>query len=103
MQIRSLIPVNSSLPAVSTVRPASGAGRPEAVEEFGEQIMRAVSQLNSQQLAVDDAAARLAQGATLDLHSIILEAEKANLTLELAIQIRNKAIEAYQEMMRMPL
>jgi flagellar hook-basal body complex protein FliE len=103
MEIRSLIPVNSSLPAISTARPVSGTVRPEAAREFGEQLTRAVSQLNSQQLAVDDAATRLSLGSTADLHSIILEAEKANLTLELAIQIRNKALEAYQEIMRMPL
>ena len=103
MEIRSLIPVGNTLPALSTGRAVSGPAPAEAGNGFGEKLTRAVSQLNSQQLGVDEAASRLALGSTADLHSIILDAEKASLSLELAIQVRNKALEAYQEVMRMPL
>jgi flagellar hook-basal body complex protein FliE len=103
VEIRSLIPVGNTLPALSTGRTVSGPARPEAGSGFGDKLTQAVSGLNSQQVAVDAAASRLALGSTADLHSIILDAEKATLSLELAIQIRNKALEAYQEVMRMPL
>lgn len=38
-----------------------------------------------------------------DLHSVIIDAEKAQLTLGLAVQIRNRVIEAYNEVMRMQI
>ncbi|HHY11852.1 MAG TPA: flagellar hook-basal body complex protein FliE [Firmicutes bacterium] len=45
----------------------------------------------------------LATGNARDMHTAVLAAEKASLTLDLVISVRNKAIEAYQEIMRMPL
>lgn len=38
-----------------------------------------------------------------DLHSVIIDAEKAQLTLGLAVQIRNRVIDAYNEIMRMQI
>lgn len=40
-------------------------------------------------------------GEDVDLHDIVIAGEKAKLSLELTLQIRNKALEAYQEIMRM--
>ncbi len=45
----------------------------------------------------------LVTGNARDLHTAVLTAEKASLTLDLVVSVRNKAIEAYQEIMRMPL
>ncbi|HHT84504.1 MAG: flagellar hook-basal body complex protein FliE [Bacillota bacterium] len=45
----------------------------------------------------------LVTGNARDMHTAVLAAEKASLTLDLVISVRNKAIEAYQEIMRMPL
>ena len=41
------------------------------------------------------------KGEDIDLHDLVIAGEKAQLTLELAVQVRNKALEAYQEIMRM--
>ncbi|NLN03675.1 MAG: flagellar hook-basal body complex protein FliE [Clostridiaceae bacterium] len=38
-----------------------------------------------------------------DLHSVIIDAEKAQLTLGLAVQVRNRVIDAYNEIMRMQI
>lgn len=45
----------------------------------------------------------LVMGNARDMHTAVLAAEKASLTLDLIVSVRNKAIEAYQEIMRMPL
>jgi flagellar hook-basal body complex protein FliE len=45
----------------------------------------------------------LVTGNARDMHTAVLAAEKASLALDLVISVRNKAIEAYQEIMRMPL
>jgi flagellar hook-basal body complex protein FliE len=42
-------------------------------------------------------------GEDISVHEVMIAAEKAKLSLDLAIQVRNKAIEAYQEIMRMQI
>jgi len=65
-----------------------------------EQLYGAVETLDQELVAsqID-----LVTGNARDMHTAILSAEKASLALDLVIAVRNKAIEAYQEIMRMPL
>jgi flagellar hook-basal body complex protein FliE len=64
------------------------------------QVSSAVESLDQELLAsqID-----LVMGNARDMHSAVLAAEEASLALDLVIAVRNKAIEAYQEIMRMPL
>jgi flagellar hook-basal body complex protein FliE len=72
------------------------------VEEpgFGELVKSALSTVNSQLSKAEQAGLLLAKGE-IDVHNAVIMAEKANLALQLTIAIRNKIIEAYQEIMRM--
>ncbi len=45
----------------------------------------------------------LVSGSARDLHTAALSVEKAGLALDLVVAVRNKALEAYQEIMRMPV
>ncbi|MBR2757985.1 MAG: flagellar hook-basal body complex protein FliE, partial [Exiguobacterium sp.] len=36
-----------------------------------------------------------------DLHQVMIQSEESSIVMQLAIEVRNKAVEAYQEMMRM--
>jgi flagellar hook-basal body complex protein FliE len=45
----------------------------------------------------------LLTGGDIEMHNVILSAERAQLELQLTMQLRNKLLEAYQEVMRMPL
>lgn len=47
--------------------------------------------------------AELLAGETDDLHTALIASQKAQLTLSLAVQIRNKAVDAYNDIMRMQL
>lgn len=49
----------------------------------------------------DIEAQKLASGETSDVHTAMMAAEKAELSLQYTMAIRNKLIEAYQEIMRM--
>ena len=44
---------------------------------------------------------KLALGQEVDLHEVMIASQKASVTMQLTLEIRNKAVEAYQEMMRM--
>lgn len=70
---------------------------------FEKQLAKALEPVNNLQLQAADLDSKLAQGKLEYVHQAIVTAEKANLALELTIQIRNKAVEAYNEIMRTQL
>jgi flagellar hook-basal body complex protein FliE len=73
----------------------------EAVQSFGETLGKAVNSVNQAQLGADSAITRLAAGEPVDLHQVMIAMEKADIATQLATEVRNKLIEAYQEIMRM--
>lgn len=80
-----------------TPRPVSGG------PSFSQVLNQALSQVEQDQLSVDKAIEALATGEINDIAAVMIASERANLSLGLTIQVRNKMLEAYQEIMRMPL
>lgn len=76
-----------------------GAGA--VADSMGTLISRAVEQLDASQKAADGNIAALVAGEPVDLHHVMLQMEESMLNLNLALQVRNKVIEAYQEVQRM--
>ena len=76
--------------------PAANAGG-----GFGQALTNAISSLSDSQNAADDASVRMAAGDPIDLHEVMLARETASLHFQLAVQVRNKLVEAYQDVMRM--
>ena len=70
---------------------------------FGDLFKEAVLRLDQLQKEADGAAVDLATGASVDIHDVMIAFQKADLGMQLAVQVRNKLVEAYQEIMRMPL
>ncbi|MEN3186385.1 MAG: flagellar hook-basal body complex protein FliE [Atribacterota bacterium] len=70
---------------------------------FGKLLFDALTEVNTLQLEADNAIQGVVLGQEEDLHRAIIAMEKANLALGLTVQVRNKVIEAYQEIMRMQL
>ena len=60
-----------------------------------------IAEVNEVQLAADRAAEQIAAGETKNLHGAMIKLEEADISLRLMVQVRNKAVEAYQEIMRM--
>ncbi|MBO2534569.1 MULTISPECIES: flagellar hook-basal body complex protein FliE [Rummeliibacillus] len=70
-------------------------------ESFGSILKNAISTVNDSQVASDNMTDKLVNGDNVELHDVMISAQKANITLNTALSIRNKVIEAYQEIMRM--
>ena len=73
----------------------------ENVEDFGTFLKDALGKVNASQLEAENLVHDFAVGQDVELHEVVLAMEKADLVLQLTIQIKNKVIEAYQELMRM--
>jgi len=78
-------------------------GRATRGLSFGELLEQAFEAANRAQWEVEQAAQKLATGEIEELHQVTILAEKANLSLQLMIALRNKVIEAYQEISRMQI
>jgi flagellar hook-basal body complex protein FliE len=87
-------PVAPAVPSASGASAGSGA-------TFGESLTQAVSAVNDLQLQARDAGTAIATGAPIDSARAFVTIEKANVSFQFAMQIRNKLLEAYQEVMRM--
>ena len=94
--------VNSiqAIGAISTGATPNVAG-PSSSVDFGKTLAQAVQQLDGIQQSAADKASRLSAGESVDLHEVMIAQEWASLSLELAVQVRNKLVESYQEIMRM--
>jgi flagellar hook-basal body complex protein FliE len=80
-------------PATSPVR--------QAGTTFGDMLTGLLAQTSEQQQNADRAIQQLHAGGEQNLHEAMIAMEKADISLRYAIQVRNKALEAYQEIMRM--
>lgn len=73
------------------------------VQPFGDIITSKLNQLNDLQVQADEGSTQLALGNTQNVHDVLIQAEEAKLALELAVQIRNKVVDAYQEIIKMQI
>jgi len=73
----------------------------EAQKSFSSFLKDSIEEVNQAQIQSDIMTEKLALGQDVDLHEVMIASQKANITMQLTLEIRNKAVEAYQEMMRM--
>jgi flagellar hook-basal body complex protein FliE len=69
--------------------------------EFQDTLNTLMSQVNSQVQEADQMTDEFAMGKTDSLHEVMVATEKSSISLSFLLQIRNKLLEAYQEVMRM--
>jgi flagellar hook-basal body complex protein FliE len=79
------------------------AGVPSAGGSFSDAIGAAMSQVENSQISAKTAANEFLVGGSGDVHTVALAAQKAELSLEMFQQVRNKFVQAYQEIMKMPM
>ncbi len=70
-------------------------------KEFSHLLKDAINNVNESQKTSDIMTEKLIKGENVDLHQVMIASEKASVSLQTTLQIRNKVIEAYQEIMRM--
>lgn len=69
--------------------------------DFGQILQDSIRMVDESQKTAETMTQQLITGETDDLHAVTIAAQQANLTLQLTVQVRNKVVEAYEEIMRM--
>ncbi len=93
-KVASTLPLSVSTPSVKPV---------ETQQNFGNVLQEAIGKLNDTQNQSDIMTNKLANGENVELHQVMITAQKASVSMQLAMEVRNKVIEAYQEVMRMQM
>lgn len=74
--------------------PKEGAG-------FASRLQQLVGEVDRLQDQAGDLQTRAVQGEAVEVHDVMIASEEAGLALSMMIEIRNKLVDAYQELMRM--
>ena len=80
---------------------SSTSSTSDAGKSFADTLKDAVSSVNEMQKSSDKAMQALATGKTDNVADVMIAAEKADIALRVMVQVRNKIIDAYQEVMKM--
>jgi flagellar hook-basal body complex protein FliE len=103
-----MIPAMNTVSAAAVGSPAGVvpgadaiAGGSESATPFSDLISDAVGQVDQLESSAQQAVAGLMAGNGVDVHQAVIATEKASMVFELALAVRNKAVQAYQSVMGM--
>ena len=95
-------PISSITPiSMPSVAPATGPSQGSG--DFGSMLTSAIQSIESQQNKASDSIQKFLTGENEELHTTVLATQKASLAFELGLQVRNKVVDAYQEIMKMQM
>jgi flagellar hook-basal body complex protein FliE len=100
MAIDSVNNINSLLNVLNTT---GGTTTENTGTNFSDLLKDAIGQVEDVQTENSVNSLQLLSGESTDIHTALITAQKAELTFNLAVQVRNKVIDAYNEVMRMQL
>lgn len=118
VEMRSLKTQSQAFQQADNLRPGSMAARDvanvgdgravsgttKAGTGFGELFNRAIDQVNETQMASADLAKSYEQGKPgVDITDVMIASEKAGVSFQAMVQVRNKLIDAYRDVMNMPI
>jgi flagellar hook-basal body complex protein FliE len=100
-----LLPQIDRLPGKTeaTVPSSLPAAGPVEGNSFSSLLGKMVSEVNAQQINSAQSVSALQSGANVPLHQAVISMEEANVSFQLMVEVRNRLLESYQEVMRMSM
>ncbi len=81
--------------------PAPGAASPAGSASFSNVLGGFVQEVSDKQAAASDAVTGLLSGKNVSLHQTMISMEEASVSFQLMVEVRNRLLDSYQELMRM--
>jgi flagellar hook-basal body complex protein FliE len=94
------LPGNSDATAIPSALPSV---MPADSSSFSSLLGKMVSEVNAQQQASAQSVSALQSGANVPLHQAVISMEEASVSFQLMVEVRNRLLESYQEVMRMQM
>ena len=79
------------------------SGGQAANDSFGSMLGKMVEEVNAKQNQATDTVNALQSGGNVSLHQAVIAMEEASVSFQLMVEVRNKLLESYQELMRMQI
>ena len=92
---------SAAIPSADTLPTAVGPTKNNS--PFSQVFSKFLDEANGQQLQSQDVVRDFVSGDSKNVHDLVLSVAKADLSFRLVLEIRNRLIEAYQEVMRMQM
>ncbi|MFA9558089.1 flagellar hook-basal body complex protein FliE [Evansella sp. AB-rgal1] len=98
MNVSGLQNLHSIMKPINT----SPSAKPyEGQKAFSAWLNESIKNVNQAQIQSQIATEKFVRGENIQLHDVMITAQKASVSLQTTVEIRNKVIESYQEIMRM--
>ena len=98
---RTISPIDRAIATIQPLQPKAAEQPAEGGASFSQILRGQLEQLTALQDDASRMQQALAAGQIDDLSQVVLAVQKADLALNFALQLRNKVVEAYQEITRM--
>jgi flagellar hook-basal body complex protein FliE len=97
------LPAAATAPAPTAPDTAAGGAGSAGGKGFGNMLANELGKLDQSQAQASTAAEQVATGQATDISSVAMQVEEASLSLQLATQVRDKAVDAYNELFGMQI
>lgn len=97
------ITIESNLKSLLPLTSGKAKKSDDAGGSFSKILKNSIEEINQLQSEADRSIEHLVAGNTKNLHETMIALEKADISFRLMMEVRNKIIEAYHEIMRMPV
>lgn len=88
---------------ISSVTGSGQVAPVSPLSEFGDLLKSGVNKVSDGIKAYEDISQKFSQGEKINIHELMVKGEQADIQLRLMVTMRNKMLEAYQEVMRLPV
>ncbi len=103
MSIEAVMPITAPSSVASPQLSAVSNDDASTAVDFGRWMGEQVSSMNQQITGAEQSLVQLASGQSGNLHEVMLDLEQARQAFQLTVQVRNRLMEAYQELMKMQI
>jgi flagellar hook-basal body complex protein FliE len=97
------VPISPIQPGIVTHIALPSIDSPAAFCEFHDLLSSSIAAVNQQQNDAQTAVNQFLNGDSIELHSVALAGQRADLSMDLFLQVRNKVLSAYQEIMKLQM
>ena len=88
---------------LDVANPEKALGQPKADTSFSELFSNMINSVNDAQLDASQIEEAFLSGDPVELHQLMIKAEEAGIAMDLLLEVRNKLVSAYNQIMQMPL
>ena len=96
-----IVPVSAAIPMAAAPAVASATSTSSSANPFSSVLSQAIQQVESFQNNAEASVNRFLSGEGEELHKVALATQQADLSFQLFLQVRNKVVSAYQQVMQM--